>query len=301
MNNRILISQINKLKKRKKAVILVHNYQWPEIYQVADFIGDSLELAKAAVQTKEKIIVFCGVDFMAESAKILNPRKKVLLPAIQAQCPMAAMVDLVKLQELKKQHPQAAVVGYVNTSAATKAQCDICCTSANAVQVVKSLKNKEIIFLPDKNLALYVQSQVKNKKIISWQGFCYVHSRILSSEVKKAIYQHKKAEVLVHPECPPEVIKLADYVYSTSQMIYHAQRSKNKEFIIVTEAGMINRLYRETKNKKFYAVGGYCVQMKKNSLEKVYQCLKNESNEIKVPTAIRKKAKKALDKMLKIK
>jgi len=301
MNNKLLIFQINKLKKRKKAVILVHNYQWPEIYKVADFIGDSLELSRAASKTKAKIIVFCGVDFMAESAKILNPQKKVLLPAMQAQCPMAAMVDIEKLKKIKKQYLKAAVVGYVNTSAATKAWCDICCTSANAVKVVKSLKNKEIIFLPDKNLALYVQSQVKNKKIIPWEGFCYVHSRILVEEVKRAIGLHKKAEVLVHPECPPAVIKLADHVCSTSQMIYQAQKSKNKEFIIVTEAGMVNRLSLEVKNKKFYAVGGYCLQMKKNSLEKIYRCLQKENNEIKVPEKIRSKAKKALDKMLKIK
>jgi quinolinate synthase len=300
MNKKLLILKINKLKKQKKAVLLVHNYQWPEIYKVANFIGDSLELARAAQKTKAKIIVFCGVDFMAESAKILNLQKKVLLPALQAKCPMAAMVNIDKLKQLKKQHPRAAVVGYVNTSAETKAYCDICCTSANAVKVVKSLKNREIIFLPDKNLALYVQSQLPNKKIIPWQGYCYVHSRILIQEVKKAIKIHKKAEILVHPECPAEIIKLADHVCSTSQMIYHAKKSMNKEFIVVTEAGMINRLNLEIKNKKFYAVGGYCLQMKKNSLQKIYDCLKDENNEINVLEKLRKKAKKALDKMLKI-
>lgn len=300
MNKKLLISKINNIKKQKKAVVLVHNYQWPEIYQIADFIGDSLELSRAAKRTDAEIIVFCGVDFMAESAKILNPRKKVLLPALQAKCPMAAMVDIEKLRALKKKHSRAAVVGYVNTSAETKAYCDICCTSANAVKVVKSLKNKEIIFLPDKNLALYAQSQIPEKKIIPWEGFCYVHSKILVQEVKRAIKLHKKAETLVHPECPPAVIKLADFVCSTSQMIYQAQRSKNKEFIIATEAGMVNGLHLEIKNKKFYAVGGYCVQMKKNSLNKIYDCLKNETNEIKISEKLRKKAKNALDKMLKI-
>jgi len=268
-----LINKINALKKKKNAILLVHNYQWPEIYQVADFIGDSLELAKAAAKVKNKIIVFCGVDFMAESAKLLNPNKIVLLPAIQARCPMAAMVDIPKLLMMKKLHPLAAVVGYVNTSAETKAYCDICCTSANAVKVVSSLSNKEIIFLPDKNLALYVQTQLPNKKIIPWEGFCYVHSRIIASEIRQAIKQYPQAEILVHPECPPEIIKLADAVCSTSQMIVRAKQSLKREFIVVTEAGMINRLNLEVKNKKFFAVGGFCVQMKKNSV--VYIFLSN--------------------------
>lgn len=295
-----MIRKINALKKKKNAVILVHNYQRPEIYEVADYIGDSLELSKAASKTKARIIVFCGVDFMAESAKILNPNKKVLLPAVAAKCPMAAMVDIKKLKEMQKKHRKAATVCYINTSAETKAHCDICVTSANAVKVVKGLKNKEIIFVPDKNLALYVQTQLPRKKIIPWEGFCYVHSRILAEALKEAIKQHSKAEVLVHPECPPSVIKLADKVCSTSQMIYEAKESNKKEFIIVTEAGMVNRLNREVKNKNFYAVGGFCVQMKKNSLKKVYACLKQESNVINVPKDIRIKAKKSLDKMLKI-
>jgi quinolinate synthase len=296
-----LIRQINELKKKKNAVILVHNYQRPEIYEVADYIGDSLELAGAAAKTKAKIIVFCGVDFMAESAKILNPAKKVLLPALDARCPMAGMVDIAKLKEMQIKYPKTATVSYINTTAETKAYSDICVTSANAVKVVKSLSNKEIIFLPDKNLALYVQSQVPNKKIIPWEGYCYVHSRILAAQVKQAIKLHKKSMVLVHPECPPEVIKLADKVCSTSQMIYEAQKSRNKEFIIVTEGGMVNRLRKEAPDKIFYSIGGFCLQMKKNYLEKVYDCLKHEKNIIKVPEKIRIKAKKTLDKMLKIK
>lgn len=301
MTQKNLINKIKQLKKKKKAILLVHNYQWPEIYQVADFIGDSLELSKKAMETKAEIIIFCGVDFMAESAKLLNSKMKVLLPVKEARCPMAAMVSIPKLLELKKRHPQAGIVGYVNTSAETKSYCDICCTSANAVKIVASLPNKEIIFLPDKNLALYVQSQLPEKKIIPWPGFCYVHSKILDSEVKKAIKEHPTASVLVHPECPPAIINLADYVCSTSQMIKYAQDIKNKEFIIVTEAGMINRLQMEVKNKKFYAAGGFCIQMKKNSLAKIYDCLKNELNEIIVPKKITLSARRALTKMLLIK
>lgn len=294
-----IIRKINKLKKEKQAVILVHNYQWPEIYEAADFLGDSLELSQAAAKTKAKIIVFCGVDFMAESAKILNPKKVVLIPEPQAKCPMAAMVTVEGLRELKKKHPRAAVVCYINTSAAVKAECDICCTSANAIKIINSLKEKEIIFVPDKHLAAYVQTQTK-KKIIPWPGYCYVHSKILSESLRKAKKEHPRAEVVVHPECPLSVIKLADAVRSTSGMLYYAQQSKAKEIIVVTEMGMIERLKREVPDKKFYTIGGPCLQQKKNSLAKVYQALKKEQYKVDVPEKIRKRAAQSLQRMLKI-
>lgn len=295
-----LIRKIQELKKKKKAVILVHNYQLPEIYKVADFLGDSLELSRAAAKTKAKIIVFCGVDFMAESAKILNPDKKVLLPVLQAKCPMAGQVSAEGLKELKKKHPEAATVCYINTSAETKAICDICCTSANAVKVVNSLPNKKIIFVPDKNLADYVKRYTE-KEIISWPGFCYVHHQFLADEVKEAKKVFPNAETIAHPECPPEVIDLADYVCSTSQMIERARESPAKEFIILTEMGMLERLKQEVPDKKFYTPQAkVCLQQKKNRLETVRDSLLFGKYEINIAEEIRIKAKKALDKMLSI-
>jgi len=294
-----LINKINKLKKEKHAIVLVHNYQRPEIYEIADFIGDSLELAKKASETKAKIIVFCGVDFMAESAKILNPDKIVLHPSKLSICPMAQMVTKENILEIKKKHPKAVVVSYVNTTAEVKAVSDICCTSANAVKVVNSLKENEIIFTPDKNLAAYVQTKTK-KKIVPIEGYCYVHDKITPEEVKKAKENHSNAKVMVHPECRMDVIKLADAVCSTSQMIKYAKESPAKEFITVTECGMVNRLKKEMPDKKFYPLGGTCLQMKKITLEKVYDCLKNENNEIKIEKRIINKAKKALERMLEI-
>jgi len=293
-----LIGEIKKLKKKKKAVILVHNYQLPEIYEVADFIGDSLELSRKAAETTAKIIVFCGVDFMAESAKILNPDKMVLLPVLEAKCPMAGQVSIEKLRELQKRHPDAATVCYINTAAETKVACDICCTSTNAIKIVNSLPNKKIIFVPDKNLADYV-SRHTDKKIISWPGFCYVHQQFTADEVKKAKEIFPRAETIAHPECPPEVIDLADYVCSTSQMLKRAKESKAKEFIILTEMGMSERLKREIPEKNFYsAPAKICIQQKKNRLEAVYNSLLLERYKIAVPEAIRTKAKRALDKML---
>jgi quinolinate synthase len=295
-----LIEEIEKLKKKKKAVILVHNYQLPEIYKIADFIGDSLELSRAATKTKAKIIVFCGVDFMAESAKILNPDKIVLLPVLEAKCPMAGQVKIEELKELQKKHPEAATVCYINTSAETKAISDICCTSANVIEVVNSLPNKKIIFVPDKNLAKYV-SRYTNKEIISWPGFCYVHHQFLAQKVREAKNAFPKAEVLAHPECPSEVLDLADYVCSTSQMLKRAKESKAKEFIILTEMGMLERLKMEIPDKKFYTPQAkICIQQKKNRLESVYNSLLFEKYKIAVPEVVRIKAKRALDKMLQV-
>ncbi len=296
-----LIEEIQELKRKKNAVILVHNYQLPEIYKIADFIGDSLELSRAVVKIKAKIIVFCGVDFMAESAKILNPEKIVLLPVLQAKCPMAGQVKVEELKELQKKHQDAATVCYINTSAETKAISDACCTSANAVNVVNSLPNKKIIFVPDKNLANYV-GRYANKKIIAWPGFCYVHQQFTVKEVKEAKKLFPQAEVICHPECPPEIINLADYVCSTSQMAKRAKESKAKEFIILTEMGMLEILKQEIPNKKFYTTSEkkVCLEMKKNRLETVRDALLLEKYEISILEKIRIKAKKALDKMLEV-
>ena len=296
-----LIKEILKLKKQKSAICLVHNYQRPEIYKIADFIGDSLELARAASKTDAKTIVFCGVDFMAESAKILNPEKTVLHPEKLAVCPMAQMVTVEQIKEMRKKYPEAAVVSYVNTTAEVKAESDVCCTSANAVKIVASLKEKEVIFTPDKNLALYVQSKLQDKKIIILEGYCYVHDKILAESVKKSKELHPNAKVVVHPECRPDVIQLADAVCSTSQMITYCRESDAEEFIIGTEEGMLNRLKMDCPGKKFYCAGGTCLQMKKITLEKIYNALKNEKNKVEIKEEIRLKAKKALDRMLAIK
>ena len=294
-----LINKIKKLKKKKKAVILVHNYQRPEMYKIADFLGDSLDLSIAATETRAKVIVFCGVDFMAESAKVLNPEKKVLLPTKAATCPMAAMVNGAALRKFKKKYPRAAVVCYINTSAEVKAESDICCTSRNAVNVVNSLPNKEIIFVPDIHLAEYVQTKTK-KKIIPWKGYCYVHAAILAETIKEAKKIRPKAKVIAHPESPKDVLKLADHVCGTGGMIKYAKKSKAKEFIVATEEGMTNRLKQEVPGKKFYPAAGVCFAMKAVNLKNVYKALKEGKHEVKVPENTRLKAKKALDKMLEI-
>jgi len=297
MKNKELIDKINKLKKEKNAVILVHNYQRPEIYEVGDFLGDSLGLAKKAVKTEAKIIVFCGVDFMAESAKILNPDKMVLHPDRLANCPMANMVTVEQVLEAKKEHPNAVVVSYINTTADVKAVSDICCTSANAVKVVNSLKEDEIIFTPDKNLGAYTQTKT-DKKIILLEGYCYVHDKITLEQVKEAKENYPNAKVMAHPECRMEVLDEADAICSTSQMITYAKESSSKEFIVVTECGMTNVLKRLIPDKTFYPLGGTCIQMKKITLEKVYDCLKNETNEVELDPKVVEGAKKALERML---
>ncbi|MBU0731757.1 quinolinate synthase NadA [Patescibacteria group bacterium] len=296
-----VIEKINKLKKEKNAVLLVHNYQRPEIYEVADFMGDSLELAREASKTNAEIIIFCGVDFMAESAKILNPDKLVLLPTLEARCPMAAQVDIPTLKKMQAEYPDAATVGYVNTTAATKAHCDVCCTSANAVKVVKTLPNKKIIFLPDENLANYVAWQAPEKKIIPWPGFCYVHSKIMVKQVREAKKNHPQAKLVVHPECPIEVCKEADVVTSTTGMSVYVGEDDGEEYIIVTEQGMVNRLKRDYPGKTFYSVGGICIQMKKNNLENILNSLEKEMHVVEVDEKIAEKAKQALDRMLAIK
>jgi quinolinate synthase len=295
-----LVDQIKKLKEEKNAIILAHSYQRPEIYDVADYIGDSLGLCQEAAKTDASIIVFCGVHFMAESACLLNPDKKVIVPHIDAGCAMADMVEADDLRDFKKKHPEAVVVCYVNSSAAVKAESDVCCTSANAARVVSQLDAEEIIFVPDKNLAAYVQTKVPDKKIIPWKGFCPVHHTLTKQYIEGIRETHPKAKIIAHPECRPEVLMLADHVCSTTGMIEAARKDPADEFFILTECGMTERLKRELPNKKFYGLCNMCFDMKKNTLESVLSCLKAEEVEIKVDKSVADGARKSLDKMLEL-
>ncbi len=306
MNN--IVQKIKDLKKKRKAVILVHNYQLPEVQNIADFLGDSLGLSRKAAETEAEVIVFCGVHFMAETASILCPEKVVLIPDINAGCPMADMIDVEGLRDLKKKHPDAVVVAYVNTTAEVKAESDVCCTSANAVKIVNSLSAQKIIFIPDKYLGQYVASQIHKpattsrvgKEIIFWQGYCPIHARILADDVREVKREHPEAEVIVHPECTPDVIALADKVFSTTGMLNYARKTKSKEIIIGTEVGIIYKLQKDHPGKKFYPASkqAICEDMKKNSLEKVLWSLEEMKYEIKVEEMIRQKARKAIDRML---
>lgn len=299
MDKRAIQEEVLKLKRKKGALILAHNYQLPEIQDVADVIGDSLELSKQAAMRDEELIVFCGVHFMAESAKILAPHKKVLLPRIEAGCFMSELISPEELRELKRQHPKAKVVAYINTEADVKAESDVICTSSNAVKVVQKIDADEIIFVPDKNLALYVQ-RFTNKKIIPWNGFCYVHSRFKREHILEAKRMYPDAIVLVHPECPPEVIDLADEVLSTNGMVNYVRNSPHKRFIIGTEEGITYRMKKENPDKEFIVPGPpkICVNMKITRIEDLLQSLLEEKYEITVPQDILVRAKSALDKML---
>ncbi|MFH1534124.1 MAG: quinolinate synthase NadA [Nitrospirota bacterium] len=295
-----IVDQIQQLKKEKNAIILAHSYQRPEIYDVADFIGDSLQLCQEAAKTEAELIVFCGVHFMAESACLLNPGKKVIVPYIDAGCAMADMVEAEDLINFKKKHPNATVVCYVNSSAAVKAESDVCCTSSNAAKIVSQLDADEIIFVPDKNLAAYVQTKVPEKKIIPWKGFCPVHHSLTKEYVEKIREDHPEAKIIAHPECRPEVLMLADHVCSTTGMIEAARRDPAREFFILTECGMTERLKRELPDKNFYGLCNMCFDMKKNTLESVLDCLINEKVEVKVEKSVADMARTTLDKMLEL-
>ncbi|MBI2829650.1 MAG: quinolinate synthase NadA [Chloroflexi bacterium] len=296
-----LEQQILKLKKERNAVILAHNYQLGEIQDIADFVGDSLELSQQAAKTNADVIVFCGVDFMAETASILCPDKTVLLPEIHANCPMANMITAEKLIKRKAELPGAAVVCYVNTTAEVKAESDICCTSANAVKVVESLPDKEILFVPVQYLGYYVSTKVR-KKMTFWPGFCITHTRILPKHINEARKDHPAAKVIVHPECRPEVQALADEVLSTGGMIRYARRDDVNEVIVGTEFGILHRLRKENPNKKFYPATeqAVCPRMKLTTLESVVWSLQEMVYVIKVPEHIRVPAKAAVDRMLQI-
>lgn len=295
-----LAEEILKLKKERKAVILAHNYQRGEVQDIADYTGDSFGLSQKAVEVDAKVIVFCGVDFMAESAAILNPDKIVLNPKPEAGCPMSAMITPLQLQLFKKEHPGAAVVCYVNSSAAVKAESDVCCTSSNSIKVVNALEQDEVLHVPDYNLATYTQ-RFTQKKIYPWNGFCPTHHQITAGDILISKLDHPGLEVLVHPECRQEVIDLADGVYSTDGMLKYAKKV-DKDLIIGTEVGIIHRLKKENPGRNYYPVSNYvvCPNMKMNTLETIRDSLRDMKTEITVPETIRINAKRALDRMLEI-
>jgi len=293
---------ITRRKRELNALILAHFYQLPEIQDIADYVGDSLQLARQAAETEADVIVFCGVSFMAESAKILSPDKMVLLPEIKAGCAMADMVTAEDLRSLKEKHPGAVVVCYVNSTAAVKAESDICCTSANAVNVVKSIpQDKTVIFAPDRNLGAYIQSQT-GRKMILWEGCCPVHDELNGEEVREQMRLYPGAKVVVHPECAPDVIDLADAVRSTAGILNYVKNSPDKEFIIGTEEGFIYTLQKNCPDKVFHLARQQfrCEDMKLTTLEKLAVSLEQLQYQIEVPEDIRQRAYLTLERMLKI-
>lgn len=302
MSKQELIERIIQLKRERDAIILAHNYQIGEVQDIADFTGDSLGLSIEASKVTTKVIVFCGVRFMAETAAIICPDKTVLMPDENAGCPMANMITVRQLRELKKKYPNAIVVCYVNTTAAIKAECDICCTSANAIKVVNSLpKDSQIIFIPDKSLGDYV-SKKTGREMILWEGYCPTHHHILAEDIKREKERHPNAVVMVHPECTPDVIELADEVLSTSGMLRFAKHSSAKEFIVGTEIGLLHPLRKENPDKQFYPASKIadCPNMKLNTLEKIVWSLEDMVYQVTVPEEIRVKAWNAIKKMLEI-
>jgi quinolinate synthase len=319
------VPEILRLKEKRNAVILAHNYQRGEVQDIADFTGDSLELSRQAATLRFDVIVFCGVNFMAESASILSPEKTVLLPELDANCPMADMIRVASprrlqktfpgygvqpslifpveftLRDIKRQYPGAPVVAYVNTTAEVKAESDICCTSSNVVKVVESLPQETVICVPDRNLSMWAQRNTK-KRIIAWDGFCHVHDRVTKEDALKARAEHPGAVLMAHPECRPEVLDIADHVTSTSGMIRFAKQSPEREFIVGTETGLMHRLKKDSPEKKFYPLRRdmICPNMKKTNLMSVLRALKEMTHIIKVPEEIRIPAKRALDRMLEI-
>ncbi|MDI6793646.1 MAG: quinolinate synthase NadA [bacterium] len=293
------IEKINQLRKERNAVILAHNYQRPEIQDIADLAGDSLDLSRRAAKTDADVVVFCGVRFMAETAAIVSPQKKVLLPAKEADCPMVRAVSRQAVIEMKRQHPGATTVCYVNTSAEVKAEADICCTSANVVKVVASLGDEEILFIPDKHLGAYAAHKT-GKNICSWDGFCPTHFLLSPEDVKHQMEKYPEAEVLVHPECRFEVIELAHQALSTNGMVTYVKESSAKEFIIGTENGLIYRLAKENPDKKFYPASEsmICPNMKLTTLERVAHSLETMEYEIVIPDEVRQPAQEALNRML---
>ncbi len=321
-----LQEKILELKEQKRAIILSHNYQRDEVQDIADFVGDSLELSRIAATRECEMIVFCGVHFMAESASILSPDKTVLLPEIDALCPMADMINVdsprpvrtrfpgfdnppayvypaeFSLRDIKKQYPGVPVVAYVNTTAEVKAESDICCTSANVIKVIESLPGDEVICIPDKNLSMWAARNTK-KKVIAWDGYCNIHERVTTEDVKKARSEHPGALVMAHPECRIEVLEMADHVTSTSGMLRYAKASDAKEFVVGTEVGLMHRLRMENPGKEFYALRKdmICPNMKRTTLKSILRAFQENTYVVKVPEEIRVPAKRALDRMLEIK
>jgi len=297
-----LIKKIEKLKKEKNAVILAHYYERPEVQDIADYVGDSYYLSKIARDSKETTIVFCGVKFMAESAKILSPQKTVLLPNIDAGCPMAEMADADTLIKVKQEHPSAAVVCYINSTAEVKALCDVSVTSSSAVKIIKNLPHDEIIFLPDKNLGEYIAEKFPDKKFILWNGYCITHKKVKLENILSIKALRPEAKVLVHPECESEVRAVADFIGSTGEIIDYATKSLSKEFVIVTEQGVLHELKKKNPDKSFYVPGTTmtCVNMKKTILEDVYESLLYNQHEIIIAEDIRLKALASLENMHKL-
>lgn len=293
-----LSQEIRELREERKAVILAHNYQRPEVQLVADHLGDSLGLSMAAAKTDAKVIVFCGVDFMAETAKILNPEKAVLHPDVRAKCPMAAMIDVEGLQEMKRSYQGVPVVAYVNTSAACKAEVDLCVTSSNALKVIKRMSEKRIIFVPDTNLALWVQRFVPDKELILWPGFCPTHHRVRTEDVRKAKEEHPEAEVVAHPECTPDVLDLADQVASTEGILTHIAKSPKDLFIVATEHNMLHRIQRETGKRVLGLPGCVCPNMAQISLADVRDALLRLEHRIELEPEILKRARIPVERML---
>lgn len=294
-----LVEDILKLKKEKNALILAHNYQRPEVQEIADLCADSLELARVGATSDNPVIVFCGVRFMAETAKILSPEKKVLLTRSDADCPMANMLSAEDVLDLRKKYPRAKVVSYVNSTAEVKAVTDVCCTSANALKVVQNIDADQIIFGPDKNLGNWCQ-KFTDKELILWQGFCYVHAKITLDEVQQSQAIYPDAVLIVHPECEPEVVAIADQVLSTSQMIRFVKEDTAKRYLIATEMGVIYRMKKENPDKDFYPAGTLktCLNMKKTALEDVFLSLQAEQYEINLPPDVMKAARQSLEEMI---
>ena len=297
-----IADEINKLKKEKNAVILAHYYVNPEVQDIADYIGDSFYLSKVAVELTEQTIVFCGVSFMGESAKVLNPGKTVLMPDASADCAMAHMADTDTIRKMREQYEDLAVVCYINSTAELKEHSDVCVTSANAVKIVRAIPNKNIFFIPDRNLAHFVAEQVPEKNFVYNEGYCPVHEKMSVAEIRKAKKMHPEAEVLSHPECPKAVLELSDYIGSTTGIIDYAGKSNSREFIICTENGVRHKLENDYPEKKFYftETEPVCEDMKTITLEKILHVLKTGENEVRVSDERRENSRKPLERMLEL-
>ena len=300
--NETLLDKLNRIKSARNAVILAHNYQRAEVQDAADYTGDSLGLSRQAAKTSADVILFCGVDFMAETAAIICPEKRVLVPDLHAGCPMANMITARELRQFKAEHPQALVVCYVNSSAEVKAESDVCCTSANAVQILQGLPaDKEIIFVPDSSLGQYAAEKA-GRKVILWPGYCPTHHRILAGDIHRARVEHPGALVVVHPECTPDVVALADHVASTTGILRVCRESAASEFVIGTEIGLLHRLRKENPQKRFHPASAQadCPNMKINTLEKMLWSLEEMVYPITVPAPIAAKARRAIERMLEV-
>jgi quinolinate synthase len=297
--DRQIRDKIFELKQARRAVIVAHNYQRPEIQDLADFVGDSLELARQCVRTEAETIVFCGVRFMAETAAILNPERTVLLSEGSAGCPLADMIDVSELKRWQQRYPGVPVVSYVNSSAEIKAESYACCTSANGVKVVAAVPGSDVLFVPDQNLGHFIATQT-DKNVILYPGYCYVHHQINAEQVRQARERHPEAEVIVHPECRPEVVALAEAALSTSQMLRYVKASPSRSFIIGTEEGLLHQLRRQNPDKDFYLLADslVCADMKKTTLAALADTLESGRNRVTVPEAVRLRAKQAIDRML---